>query len=73
MEDAGYDYNTAKAENIAYGYSSAQSVFDGCKNSPGHNANMLNPSFKVIGIGYAGDAHYWTTDFGGYVDTPPGC
>lgn len=73
MADAGYDYNTYKGENIARGYASAQAVFDGWRNSPGHNANMLNPNFNVIGIGYVSDGHYWTTDFGGHVDAPPGC
>jgi uncharacterized protein YkwD len=34
---------------------------------------MLNPSFNAIGIGYVSDGHYWTTDFGGFVDAPPGC
>jgi uncharacterized protein YkwD len=39
-----------------------------------HRKNMLNPSFKAIGIGRAykaGSAYggwYWTTDFGGEVD-----
>ena len=67
----GYNYNTDMGENIAAGYSSAQSVFAGWKNSPGHNANMLNPDFRVIGIGLVtGGSYgqYWTTDFGGYID-----
>lgn len=40
----------------------------------GHLKNMLNPSYKVIGIGRAhkaGSAYggwFWTTDFGGKVD-----
>ncbi len=75
----GYCYSTYKGENIAAGYSTAQSVFDGWKNSPGHNANMLNANFRVMGIGYvyvAGSpyGHYWTNDFGGYIvpgATPP--
>lgn len=78
MKDAGYGYNTAKGENIAAGYSSAQAVFNGWKASSGHNKNMLNPSFKVIGIGFASVTgspykYYWTTDFGGKVDAAPGC
>jgi hypothetical protein len=75
----GYCYNTYKGENIAAGYSSAQAVFDGWKNSPGHNSNMLGANYRVMGIGYvfvAGSpyGHYWTNDFGGYIvpgATPP--
>lgn len=41
--------------------------------SSGHNQNMLNPNYRVIGIARAYDAAssygwYWTTDFGGTVD-----
>ena len=71
MRICGYDYNTAMGENIAAGYANAQAVFTGWKNSPGHNANMLNASYRVIGIGLVtGGSYgeYWTTDFGGYVD-----
>lgn len=79
MKDAGYGYNTYKGENIAAGYSSAQAVFNGWKASSGHNKNMLNPNFKVIGIGFVNVTgspykYYWTTDFGGKVDAAPtGC
>jgi uncharacterized protein YkwD len=71
MRICGYTYNTAMGENIAAGYANAQAVFTGWKNSPGHNANMLNASYRVIGIGLVtGGSYgeYWTTDFGGYVD-----
>ncbi len=37
-------------ENIAAGYTSAQAIMNGWINSPSHNANMLNTSFKKIGI-----------------------
>jgi uncharacterized protein YkwD len=70
MAAFGYTANTYKAENIAAGYSTAASVMTGWQNSSGHNANMLNPNYKVIGIGRAYNANstykwYWTTDFGG--------
>ena len=83
MAACDYDYNTAMGENIAAGYATAEAVFQGWKNSPGHDANMRNASFKVIGISLevvqgSPYATYWTTDFGGYVDpsahqagTPP--
>ena len=39
-------------ENVAYGYPSGRSVVnDGWMNSEGHRANILNPSFKLMGIG----------------------
>lgn len=73
MAASGYNHNTHKGENIAAGYASAESVFAAWKNSPGHDANMRSPHFKVIGISllYVAGSHYkyyWTTDFGGYVD-----
>src|SRR5680860_505438 len=73
MEAVGYNYNTYTGENIAAGYETASQVFQGWKNSPGHNANMLKPEYKVIGISreYVPGSpygYYWNTDFGGYVD-----
>jgi hypothetical protein len=40
-----------------------------------HRVNMLDAGYKVIGIGKATNpnsryVNYWTTDFGGYVDSP---
>lgn len=70
MAAFGYTANTWKGENIAAGYANAAAVFAGWQRSPGHNANMLNPNFRTIGIGKvvrAGSPYttYWTTDFGG--------
>ena len=70
MSDFGYGLNTYKAENIAAGFTTAAQALEGWKNSPGHNANMLNANYKVIGIGRAYNSDstykwYWTTDFGG--------
>lgn len=53
---------SASGENIAKGYSTPTAVMNGWKNSPGHNANMLNGSFKRVGIGYY--ANYWGQLFG---------
>lgn len=50
-------------ENIAYGYKSPESVVQGWMNSEGHRANILEPKFKYIGIGY--DSDYWVQDFSG--------
>lgn len=71
--DCGYPGGAG--ENIAAGtnWDSAAEAFDAWRNSAGHNANMLNGSYKVIGIAreqVAGSPYnwYWTTDFGLVVD-----
>jgi len=76
MAAFGYNYNTWKGENLAAGVDTAQAAFNLWKNSPGHNANMLNPNFKVMGIARAYTAGstygwYWTNDFGGQGSAPP--
>jgi uncharacterized protein YkwD len=49
MRDCGL--NTA-GENVAYGFPSGRSVVnDGWMNSEGHRANILNPDFRLMGIG----------------------
>lgn len=55
-------------ENCAAGVASGADALSIWKNSPGHNANMLNSGFTRIGIGRAYNASstygwYWTTDF----------
>ncbi len=64
---AGYS-GGAMAENIAAGQSSASSVMAGWMDSPGHRANILNCTYRHIGVGVAkGGSYgtYWTQDFGG--------
>ncbi len=73
MALCGYDYSTAMGENIAAGYATAAEVFAKWEASPGHDAIMRQPAFKVIGISMdsvpgSPYKYYWTTDFGGYVD-----
>ncbi|MGM9526855.1 MAG: SafA/ExsA family spore coat assembly protein [Oscillospiraceae bacterium] len=58
----GLSYRTA-GENIAKGYASAQAVVNGWMNSSGHRANILNSSYKQIGVGYVAQGHYWTQMF----------
>ncbi|MFF7366804.1 CAP domain-containing protein [Streptomyces tricolor] len=60
---AGYAWSTY-GENVAYGYSTAEQVMAGWMSSPGHRANILNCSFKEIGVGLAQPGSYWTQDFG---------
>ncbi|MBL1097380.1 CAP domain-containing protein [Streptomyces coffeae] len=62
IERAGYSWSTY-GENVAYGYSSPESVMQGWMNSSGHKANILNCDFKEIGVGHAQPGHYWTQDF----------
>ncbi|MGE0127248.1 MAG: CAP domain-containing protein [Blastocatellales bacterium] len=77
MAAFGYNYQTHMGENIAAGYNDAVRTFNQWRNSAGHNATMLNPNFRVIGIARANGASsiykwYWVTDFGGYVDATIG-
>jgi uncharacterized protein YkwD len=60
---AGYAWS-AYGENVAYGYATPEDVMAGWMASPGHRANILNCSFKEIGVGYAQQGNYWTQDFG---------
>lgn len=62
MKNFGISYRTA-GENIAKGYRTPQAVVDGWMNSAGHRANILNASFKQIGVGYDADGNYWTQMF----------
>lgn len=55
-------------ENIARGQSSPAEVVNDWMNSPGHRANILNPNFHKIGIGYfynakAAYSHFWVQMF----------
>lgn len=78
MCDFGYCYNTWKGENLAAGTFSAEVVFNLWKDSAGHNANMLNSNYRVMGIARvhtpgSNFGWYWTNDFGGHVasSSPP--
>ena len=50
-------------ENVAYWYQTPASVMNAWMNSAGHRANILNPDFSNIGIGFVG--FYWTQVFAG--------
>jgi uncharacterized protein YkwD len=68
MKAAGYDITGGWAENIAVGYDSPDAVMQGWLASTGHKENILNCSFKALGVGVAQGADgrfYWTQDFGG--------
>ena len=56
--------SAVSGENIAAGYANAQSFMNGWMNSPSHNANMLNGSFKAVGISvFAAKTAYGYTYF----------
>jgi uncharacterized protein YkwD len=61
-EAAGYE--TAAAENIAYGQPDAASVVAEWMDSPGHRHIILDCSLTTIGVGVAGSEPYWVQDFG---------
>ncbi len=73
MSDCGYA--ASWGENIAYGSPSAQAVVDNWLGSPGHRANIENPSWAAIGSGAADGSGYvfWAHTFGTVADSgsPP--
>jgi uncharacterized YkwD family protein/spore coat assembly protein SafA len=62
MKSFGISYKTA-GENIAKGYATPKAVVDAWMNSPGHRANILNPSYTHIGVGFVASGNYWTQMF----------
>ncbi|MFF2406268.1 CAP domain-containing protein [Streptomyces sp. NPDC058092] len=60
---SGYGWRTY-GENVARGYTTPEDVVAGWMNSPGHRRNILDCSFKEIGVGVAQPGNYWTQDFG---------
>ncbi len=61
---------TEAGENIAAGQWTGRDVFEAWRSSPGHNENMLRPSFRVVGIGRVEDPEgdfspYWVNVFAG--------
>lgn len=61
LDQVDYFYFAA-AENIAYGYTSEESVMNGWLTSDGHCATIMNAAFTEMGAARAGN--YWTQDFG---------
>ena len=60
-----------RAENIASGYTSPQSVYNGWYNSSGHYANMVRAGYTAIGVGcfYTNGKWYWVQLFGNQMGT----
>ncbi len=64
---AGYGGYSAAGENIAAGSPDAAGTMNQWMNSDGHCANVMNPAFKEIGVGYSTGGqwgHLWTQKFG---------
>lgn len=61
IQRAGYAWRTY-GENIAMGYRTEKEVVDGWLQSPGHCKNIMNKSFKEVGVARVGT--YWTQEFG---------
>jgi hypothetical protein len=64
------------SENIAAWYVNGADVFEGWRNSAGHNRNMLDPQFRSIGISRHYNAAsqagwYWVTNFSAEAVTAP--
>lgn len=62
IKNFGLSYRSA-AENIAKGQSTPKAVVNAWMNSSGHRANILNASYKKIGVGYVKNGQYWTQMF----------
>lgn len=65
MSYFGINYSYA-GENIAAGQRSPEEVVQAWMNSPGHRANILNPNYTQIGVGFAKGGsyqYYWTQMF----------
>lgn len=65
LSESGVKFMGA-GENIAWGQRSPEEVMNGWMNSSGHRANILNSSFKKIGVAYyvgANGRTYWTQLF----------
>lgn len=67
ITSAGYTW-TAAGENIAAGYATAAAVVNGWMASTGHCNNIMNGTYKHLGVGYFNSAtstykHYWTQEF----------
>ena len=72
IRDCGYAFNTFFGENIAGGDPTAAGALDIWQHSSGHNALLLDDTFRAAGIGRAHNADgywFWVLDVGGVVDT----
>lgn len=68
----GYQWSVV-GENLALGTTTPEATVDGWMESDGHCANIMEPDFTELGVGYFYTAsphdpqylgHYWTQNFG---------
>ena len=59
LHEFGVSYHYA-GENIAAGQRSAEQVMTDWMNSSGHRANILNPNYTQLGVGYVKGGSYGT-------------
>ncbi len=52
LGEAGYEFKAA-GENLAVNYFDSKDVAEAWMNSPTHRANVMNPEFSEMGIGFA--------------------
>jgi uncharacterized protein YkwD len=62
---AGYEW-TAIGENIAKGQPTPEEVMADWMTSAGHCANILEPRFESLGVGFHGSGDVWTQTFGAH-------
>ena len=63
LSQVGLGNYRAMGENIAKGQLTGAEVMEDWLGSPGHRANIENPSFTALGVGYAAQAHTWVQLF----------
>jgi len=61
LQRVGYNWKTY-GENIGEGYKTEKEIMDGWLASPGHCKNIMNKTYKEMGVAHVGN--YWTQEFG---------
>jgi hypothetical protein len=63
MTDAGYSLTTGAENILLRSDMNAQAIFNQWRNSPPHQANMMNPDYVEVGVAYAqsADGTYFVT------------
>ncbi|MEU0664164.1 CAP domain-containing protein [Streptomyces lavendulocolor] len=69
IRKAGYRWSMW-AENIHHRQGSPEAIMADWMRSPGHRANILNPSLQEIGIGVDSGSSYWTQNFASAAEDP---
>jgi len=79
ISGAGYNWTVfggGYGENVVVGVPGTQAAFDAWMASPGHAANIKNPNFTHIGLGYSQDTKttyrwYWCVTYGYLAEGQP--